>query len=60
MDSIKLIADQIEDAGNTIDGVLEWLREDGASNSAIDELVKVMETCLGCAARLRVMDRQAC
>lgn len=60
MDELMKIADKVELAGNTIDAVLDWLAEDGVGGNAIDELVDVMETCLGSAAELREIAGEGC
>lgn len=60
MDEIKAIADKMEGAGNTIDVALYWLQEGGVGGNTIDELVGVMESCLGSAVRLREIAAEGC
>lgn len=60
MDELMKIADKIDLAGNTVDAVLDWLAEDGISGNTIDELVDVMQMCLGSAARLREIAGEGC
>ena len=60
MDELTKIADKVELAGNAVDVVLDWFDDYDVSMNVVDELVNVMETCLGSAAELREIAGEGC
>lgn len=58
MERLNAIADELDDAGNTVDSVIGWLDDEGASEETIDCLVDVAQCCLRNAAKLRELKEE--